>query len=543
MADYDAIVIGSGAGGLTAALAMARAGKKVIVFEQHYLPGGWCHSFPLGDQNFLFSPGVHYIGEIDEGGALRQIYEGLGIANDLQMMQLNPNGFDHLIVGNERFDVPRGRDVFRRRLHERFPTDKAGIDTYIDTVDQISTALRSGARAQRKRDIPALLWRMRNVLRHGLTSVDRFMDHCGMQDPLLRSFLTLQAGDHGMSPDKAPFVIHAAVQGHYFDGGYYPKGGARSIPKAYIKGLRAHGGEIRMQTSVSRVLIEQGRAIGVRLADGTEVRADIVVSNADPGITWNRLVAPEHHSNGLRRRLRGTKWSISALSLFFAVDADLRGMGMDSGNYWYNRRPDTAETYRFAERTHLDDAPELPGCFLTVTTLKDPTKRRDNLHTCEAFSFVSPQTFERWEATKHAQRPGAYDDLKARLTDRMFDAIEAIQPGIRDKVVFSALGTPLTNVHYVNATQGNLYGIEKSLGNLGPMGFPIKTHIPGLLQCGQSTTGHGVMGVTQSGLIAAAVALGCSRKELLSATGQHLRTHLADDPSSWPDRMKKRVAA
>ena len=78
MSDFDTIVIGSGAGGLTAALSLARVGQRVLVLEQHNLPGGWCHSFSL--EGFLFSPGVHYIGQLHTRGRLRRIYEGLGVA-------------------------------------------------------------------------------------------------------------------------------------------------------------------------------------------------------------------------------------------------------------------------------------------------------------------------------------------------------------------------------------------------------------------------------------------------------------------------------
>jgi len=105
MKDADVIVIGSGAGGMAAAVALARANKRVMVFEQHYLPGGWCHSFPMG--GYQFSPGVHYIGDLGPGGNMRQIYEGLGVANDLVFLELNPDGYDHVHIGDEYFDIPR----------------------------------------------------------------------------------------------------------------------------------------------------------------------------------------------------------------------------------------------------------------------------------------------------------------------------------------------------------------------------------------------------------------------------------------------------
>src|SRR5512138_609380 len=81
VADYDVVVIGSGADGLTAAIALAQAGQKVLVCEQHEVPGGWTHSFTL--QGYRFSPGVHYIGDLEPGGTTQAMYQGLGVSGDL----------------------------------------------------------------------------------------------------------------------------------------------------------------------------------------------------------------------------------------------------------------------------------------------------------------------------------------------------------------------------------------------------------------------------------------------------------------------------
>ena len=130
--DYDAVVIGSGIGGLVTAAYMAKSGVRVLVCEQHEVPGGWTHSFTL--QGYRFSPGVHYIGEMQPGGSLRRVYEGLGVSQDLEFCELNPDGYDHIFVGDERFDFPKGKANLAARLKDRFPKESAGIDGYLSTV-------------------------------------------------------------------------------------------------------------------------------------------------------------------------------------------------------------------------------------------------------------------------------------------------------------------------------------------------------------------------------------------------------------------------
>ena len=534
MPDADAIVIGSGSGGLVAALALARAGRRVIVFEQHYLPGGYSQSFTI--EGFSFSPGIHYIGQLGPGGTLRRIYEGLGVANDLAFLELDPDGYDRLVIGEERFDIPKGRRNFAERLQARFPTEAAGIAGYMDTVarmvDEIQWATPEGLG-----DALRLPLRAPTLLRYGLLPLPRFLDHF-TRDPLLRAILSIQAGDHGMAPAKAPTILHAALQDYYFEGGCYPHGGGHAIPNALIKQIEAHGGEVMLHTEVTRILVEDGRAIGVRLADGREVRANIVVSNADPQVTWGRLVEPEHVGPFLRHRIAHQRYSVSILSVFLGVDMDLRAAGLDSGNVWYSRTTDIDECYRAAERSDLGSIGAIPGIFFSATTLKDPSLRSDGLHTIEAMALATPKAFSRWLGSTHGQRPADYARTKEALADKILDAVEHVVPGLREHIVFRAIGSPLTNQHFVRASEGAIYGTEKTLRNLGPFAFPLRSHIRGLFQCGASTLAAGINGVSKSGLHAAAAALDCKPDELLDAKGQTLRIYPSEDPGSWPESMR-----
>ena len=180
-------------------------------------------------------------------------------------------------------------------------------------------------------------------------------------------------------------------------------------------------------------------------------------------------------------------------------------------------------------KKNLDHEGVPPGLFLTVTSLKDPGKLQDGVHTMEAFSLVSWDAFERWRQGTTESRGRDYEDFKEVLKERMLDGLERAVPGLRSSLEFCEVGTPLTNKHYVNAVRGNAYGTAKIAGQVGPFSFPLKTEISGLYHCGASTVSHGVMGVMISGLEAAAKILGCPSSSLLSAeSGGRVTLHSAE---------------
>ncbi len=541
MLDCDVVVIGSGAGGLTAAAALARSGQTVRVYEQHSLPGGWMHTFGLG--GYRFSPGVHYLGGMQPDGELRRIWEGLGLASDLTLLELNRASYDQVRVGGQRFDWAAGAEARAETLAAQLPGSAQGVRSFFCDMERIAATLADAQQVQDAGSALRLLSGAGPMARWGLRPLESLLHH-HVSDPIARTVLAAQVGDTGLPPSRIPTLLHAAVLNHYVDGGVYPQGGGGSIPRALLRQIKAHGGSLKVRAPVQRILTENDpagrrRAVGVRLADGTEVRSRHVVSNADPQVTFGQLLDPEDVSERLLKKLRRMTWSKTALSLFFAADLDPAAYGLDSGNLWWFAEPDVEGSYRVGTDTPLQDIERFPSFFLTVTSLKDRTKVRGSVHTLEAFVLLPFSPFAPWAGTQTGQRPPAYLALKKHLEEAMLNSLEGVIPDLRERLQFSELGTPLTNQFYCASTDGNLYGTEKGLTQLGPLGWNTRTEIGDLLLCGASTLAHGVAGATLTGLLAAGAVADCAPWSLLDPSQGALSVLPADDPLRWPASLQR----
>ncbi len=538
---FDTIIIGSGVGGLSAAICLARAGQKVLVLEQHDVPGGWCHSFYLNGHRF--TPGVHYVGLLEKGQSTAQLYEGLGIANDLTFFRMNPSAYEHAYIGEERFDFPGNFDELVNSLTERFPKEEKNIKKYLCLVRNVSAELQLLPDVEGFWQHLTIPFRTKNMGKYALFSLKRVIDW-HIKDPLLKKILNIQFGDHGLAPAKASFPLHCAVMDHYFNGGFYPCGGGGAIVKAMTTAIKNYDGEVKTQQSVKRILLEGKKkktAIGVELASGKRLFAKRIISNADPNITYQKLIGEENLSRRLQKKLNKTSYSCTSLMLFLTVEMDLKASGIDSGNIWLMPNEDMDTVYERMMMPDITNGEAFEGMFISCTTLKDPSSFDGKHHSIEAITYLDYKSFEKFENESEIRTEG-YLQFKELLTEKMLKTLEKVLPNVRAHIVHQELGTPITNEYYINSTKGSVYGTEKKLTQIGPFAYKAKSEIKNLYLCGASIVSHGVAGAGYSGVQTAGEILGVKQRELLKTdTKQQITILEAENNINYPKWLNSKI--
>ncbi|MBK5214726.1 MAG: NAD(P)/FAD-dependent oxidoreductase [Flavobacteriaceae bacterium] len=538
---FDTIIIGSGVGGLSAAIFLSRAGQKVLVLEQHDVPGGWCHSFYLNGHRF--TPGVHYVGLLEKGQSTAKLYEALGIANDLTFFRMNPSAYEHVYIGDERFNFPGNFEDLVVALVERFPKEEKNIKKYLNLVRNVSAELQLLPHVEGFWQHLTIPYRTKHMGKYALFSLKRVIDW-HIKDPLLKKILNIQFGDHGLAPAKASFPLHCAVMDHYFNGGFYPCGGGAAIVKAMTTAIKMNGGEVRTQQKVKRILLEGKKkktSIGVELESGERIFAKRIISNADPNITYQKFIGEENLSKRLREKLSKTRYSCTSLMLFLTVDMDLRASGIDSGNIWLMPNEDMDTVYERMMQPDITNEEAIEGMFISCTTLKDPSSFDGKHHSIEAITYLDYKIFEKFKNEKEP-RSEEYLQFKELLTEKMIKTLEKVLPNIREHIVHKELGTPITNEYYINTTKGSVYGTEKKLTQIGPFAYKAKSEIKNLYLCGASIVSHGVAGAGYSGLQTAGEILNLKQKDLLKTGDDQSITILeAEENTNYPKWLNNKI--
>jgi all-trans-retinol 13,14-reductase len=506
---YDALVIGSGIGGLTVAALLAELGRRVAVLEQHYTAGGATHSYERA--GYEWDVGVHYLGDMGARTTVRRLMDFLtGGRLDWAPMDAH---YDRFFIGENVYDAVAGREAFRDNLVGYFPREAAAIDRYLQLLGEVSRAMRTFTLERTlppwaaavagpilRRRLPASFTRTTWEVLSDLTS-----------DPELIAVLTGQWGDMGLPPKRSSFVVQALIARHYLHGGYYPVGGAWRIADTILPRIRAAGGEVFTYASVEEVLVHDGRTHGVRMSDGTEIPCGCVISDAGAINTFARLlpaaVAREH---GYDDRLESVRSSIGHLGMYVGLKGSAEDFGLPRTNYWiYPDNDYDAAVDRFV----ADPSGPFPVVYISFPSAKDPDfdRRHPGRSTIEIVAPAPYEMFERWAGRTWGRRGEDYEALKDALGERLLEHLYDRLPAVRGRVDYRELSTPLSMQWFCGWSRGELYGLDHDPERLAQRWLRPRTKVPGLWLTGQDVMSCGVSGAMMGGVACATAVAGLRR--------------------------------
>lgn len=471
MEHYDDIVMGSGMAGLTVASLLAHAGRKVLVLEAHDAPGGYAHTFSLGAYRFCAQ--VHYIFGCAPGGAVHTLLQDLNLLDAVRFCALDPQGYDHVVVGSDRFAIPNGWLRFRDRLISRFPEHADGVRHCFRTVAELAHELDQLPGRVSIKDVVTAPWRFPLLLQMRSWTVGRLFEQLRLP-PRIRTILAGQCGDYLLPPGQASLLIHASLVTAYDRGAYYPEHHYQHLVGTLVDFIaNASGSRVLLQSAVTRIAVSQGQVTGVETADGQRFTARRYISNMDPAVTV-RLAGAQHFPARFVGR-RAYPYSYGTVTLYLGLKGlDLRDHGFGSFNTWYYPHDDLDGIYAAqGERNNLSN----PWLFLSTPTLhsSQPGLAPPDATILEVATHANHPA---WRALRDQNRT-EYNRSKKRLRERLLDILqERFVPGIRDHVDVFALGTPATNERFVRAPQGNAYGAALTPQGVtmgrGPMRSPVR---------------------------------------------------------------------
>lgn len=469
---YDDLIIGSGMGGLTVAALLANAGRRVLVLEAHDSPGGYAHTFAMGDYRFCAQ--VHYVFNCGEGEAVHRVLSELGLSEEVTFRRLDPEGFDHVVIAGERFRIPNGLAKSRDRLIHRFPEAAKPLWRYFAALSSARDEIARMPGRLGLRDLLTSPLNFPTLLRYRTWTLQRYYDHVGMP-PLLQAVLAGQCGDYLLPPEQVSFLLHAALVVNYDVGAYYPDRHFGHLVDAVVGSIRRRPGcDVRLEHEVTRIEVARRRVGEVTTKNGARFLADRVISNVDPAVTM-RLCGSPPVGRSFRRKLDYT-YSGSTFTMYLGVKGlDLREHGFGSFNVWHYPHRDINRIYRDqVERDDLSD----PWLFLATPTLHSsapglapPGHQVLEIATSCRYGFF---------AEHRARGDRHYTQAKLRVRDRILDILEdRYVPRLREHLAMRVAGTPLTNEQYCRAPLGNAYGSALTPENMFPR-VPFETPIENL---------------------------------------------------------------
>lgn len=507
---HEYLIIGSGMSGMALAAILAKEGKKCLVLERHYEPGGFTHTFKR--RNYEWDVGVHYVGQVHRNGStLDRMFKYI-TDGSLEWAEMD-DVYDRIFIGEESFDFVKGTKNFIASLKEQFPdsADQDAIDQYMDIMQK---AVRSVRGLFATRAVPKFLVRLiggflskkskyysQQTTKQVLTSIT--------DNSKLIAVLTGQLGDYGLPPGQSSFLMHAMLAHHYLNGGSYPVGGSSSIFKSIEPVIEAAGGAVFISAEVDSILVEGGKATGVMMADGTLIKAEKIISSTGIHNTYNTLLRNQPAAHTIANKLNELKPSTGHLCLYVGFDQPQSELRLPKTNFWvYPEHPDHDDNFAayYQDPTHA----EFPLVYISFPSAKDPDfeNRYPGRSTVEVITLGDYEQFEAWEDSDWKNRGYEYETLKENIAQRLLEVLYKKLPHLQGKVDYYELSTPLSTKNFVNYQQGEIYGLAHTPERFKSEDLSVYTPIKNLFLTGQDLISCGVAGALMGAMTTAIVLQG-----------------------------------
>ncbi|MFI2280836.1 phytoene desaturase family protein [Nocardia beijingensis] len=443
MSDYDAIVVGAGNAGLTAAATLQRAGVRTLLLERHNVPGGCGTSFRRG--RFEFEVALHQLSGVGVDGQPMSLREGLftqlGIADKLEFVQEH-DIYRAVVPGQLDVTLPADWDAAIDAIDAEFPGNRDRAAKFFDLVKQITFWQIAAMRGMPAEQIDPVLFR------YGLRPLDEVLREF-FDDARISVVLGMYWTYLGQPPSKLLFQDLALTLFAYFEfKPWHVRGGSQAMSTAILDSFLQAGGEVRFNAGVEAILTGAGRVLGVRLDDGTEITAPDVVSNASLPTTYGMLRGIDI-PGAVRADLATRQIGVSGFVLHMGLDATPAELGFTTSTTFVNLDIDADRTYRSWQTLE----PARGICVSSYDVAPIGFAPAGATHV----SLMTLQYADLWRDVA----PADYARTKFAYAQTLLDLCETITPGIRDAIEEVDVATPLTMMRYLRHPGGAIYGYDQ----------------------------------------------------------------------------------